>query len=364
MKNNLLQDSQEWKSYQWQLKNSILSARELSHLFNCKSPYTTLSEVESFYPVRITPYYLSLIDPSDPHDPIAMQCLPDIKELNDATSIDSSPDPLAEHKYMVLPGLIHRYPDRVLLLAAHECAVRCRHCNRKRTWKNREAITTNAQLDDICCYLKKHPEVREVILSGGDPLMLSLEKLETILAKIKAISSVKVIRIGTRIPVTLPMKITPELVGVLKKYRPMWINTHFNHPKEITELSKKACEALICAGIPLSNQTVLLKNINDDFETLKELFTHLHAMMVRPYYLFQCDKVAGTDHFRTPISTGIKIMEQLWCSISGLCIPKFVVDLPKGGGKALTMPSYLLAIEEDKAIFRTYDGKIAYYMNP
>ncbi len=364
MRIKMNENSVNWHSWQWQVSNSIFSTRQLKMLLG-DSPWAELPQkVEKIYPVKITPYYLSLVDPDDPNDPIARQSFPDIEEIETEVVQDSSEDPLNEHEHMVLPGLIHRYPDRVLLLAAHECAVRCRHCNRKRTWRRPEAIRNMEQIDEVCRYLREHPDIREVILSGGDPLMLPLEFLEQMLRKIKEVSRVEVIRIGTRVPVTLPMKITEGLVDLLKRYRPLWVNTHFNHPLEITKWSRRACEMLLCAGIPVSNQTVLLKGVNDRTAVLKELFTTLQAMMVRPYYLFQCDKVMGTDHFRVPLSIGIEIMEDLWCKIGGLCMPKFVVDLPEGGGKALTMPCHLLAIHEGEAIFRTLEGRKVRYLEP
>jgi len=358
-------NSVNWKKWQWQIANSIYSIDGLKHsLFFKKGLSNYINQVEKIYPLRITPYYLSLIDPGNPSDPIALQCLPDERELLSAEASDVSKDPLNESKHMVVPGLIHRYPDRVLLLAAHECAVRCRHCNRKRTWKRPEALTNGAQIDAVCNYLKKNPGVREVILSGGDPLMLPTERLDKLLSSIKKIPTIEVIRIGTRVPVTLPMRITQKLADLLKNYRPLWVNTHFNHPAEITPLAIEACEKLLCAGIPVSNQTVLLKGVNDDVEILKNLFTRLQSIMVRPYYLFHCDKVKGTDHFRTSIIKGIKIMEELWCTIGGLCMPKYVVDLPDGGGKAPVTPSYLLDIDKNEAIFRTFEGKIVRYISP
>ncbi len=358
-------NSANWKSWQWQIANSVHTIDGLNRfLFSRQDWPNHIGQVEKIYPLRITPYYLSLINPNDPRDPIALQCIPDERELLNSGLGDVSEDPLNENKYMVAPGLIHRYPDRVLLLASHECAVRCRHCNRKRTWKRPEAVGGKKYIRAVCDYLERNPRIREVILSGGDPLMLPLEHLEEILWSIKKIPGIEVIRIGTRVPVTLPMRITKDLADLLKQYRPLWLNTHFNHPAEITAWAKEACEKLLFAGIPVSNQTVLLKDVNDDAEILRVLFTSLQTMMVRPYYLFHCDKVTGTDHFRTSIAKGIKIMEQLWCTIGGLCLPKYVVDLPGGGGKAPVTPSYLLDIDEKEAIFRTFEGKIVRYLSP
>jgi len=325
-----------------------------------------LSATASRYPFAVTPYYLSLIDWSNPADPIKRQCIPTQKELT-FTLPDSEEDPLCEGNYTHLAGLIHRYEDRALLLTSSRCAVYCRHCNRKRFWGKVTRPSFLQNWPNILHYLQEHPHIREVIFSGGDPLILRTDLLEYLLKSVKEVKHIEIIRIGTRVPVVMPMRITENLCRMLERYRPMWINTQFNHAQEITQEAARACDRLLKAGIPLSNQTVLLKGINDNLNALKELFQGLQRIMVRPYYLFQCEAVKGADHFRTPLETGIHIMEQLWCRTGGLCLPELVADLPKGYGKARLLPSHMLSNTENKAVFRTFEGKTVscpIYTNP
>ncbi len=353
-----------WSDWRRQFSNRIKGLDALSGLLQLTSSEIKIyRDVIALYRYAVTPYYLSLIDWSDPDDPIRKQCIPDPGEIRFSLP-GSEEDPLAERAHMPVPGLIHRYPDRVLAMVTGTCAVYCRHCNRKRAWRNPEAGTTREALYRMVDYVAGSPRVREVIVSGGDPLTMPLRLLDDFLKAFREIPHVEVLRIGTRIPVVLPMRITDDLCQMLAGHRPLWISTHFNHPREITPESTEACERLLKAGIPLSNQTVLLKGVNDSLEVIRDLCRGLQRIMVRPYYLFHCDAVQGTDHFRTDIRKGVEIIQGLWGKIGGLCIPNYVVDLPGGGGKALMIPSCLLEVGKDEAIFRTFEGKIVRYPCP
>ncbi len=320
----------------------------------------TLRDVLDTYPWASTPYYISLIDRNDPSDPIALQCIPREEEITFSLP-GSDPDPLAEHANSPCPGLLHRYRDRVLVIATGNCYSYCRHCNRKRNWKQGDLTPSDSDIDRMVDYISAHTEIREVIISGGDPLTLSTDRLDRMLHRFRNISNIEVLRLGTRVPVVLPMRITKELALMLKGHRPLWVNTHFNHPREITPEAADACDRLLCAGIPVSNHTVLLRGVNDSHEVLYKLFTKLNRIMVRPYYLFHCDAVRGADHFRTSIDKGIRLMQKLWGDTGGLCLPRYVVDLPSGGGKAPVMPSFIIDREGDIALFRTSEGEILKY---
>ncbi len=350
---------EKWSDHRWQIANRLKGAKGLERLLRLEGlspePYLRLL---SKYKWASTPYYVSLIKGPYSSDPIALQVLPSQEETRVQTPL-SCPDPLSEHKYSPVPGLIHRYRDRVVILVSNRCASYCRHCNRKRTWRKPESLpATNDALNHVLNYIKTHPEIREVLISGGDPLFLSLKRLKHILKSLKDVPNVEVLRIGTRIPVVLPMAVTKELCKTLKAFRPLWLNTQFNHPQEITLEAQKACERLQLSGIPVSNQSVLLKGVNDDLNTMKSLCYDLQKIMVRPYYLFHCDFVEGTDHFRTSISCGIEIIEKMWGHTGGMCIPNYVVDLPGGLGKARLMPSHLKKVEKDNLIFQTFEGKL------
>ena len=347
-----------WHDWKWQIANRLSGEDGLKRLpFLSLNKISRIKKVIQKFKWASTPYYLGLIDIEDSKDPIKLQVIPDEQELEVACSL-SCPDPMAEADFTPVKGLIHRYHDRALILTTNFCASYCRHCNRKRTWKRNEAIDFSKDcLSAVNAYLRAHPEIAEVILSGGDPLTLSLDRLCLLLEMLKAVSSIKVIRIGTRLPVVLPMAITQELCKVLKKFRPIWINTHFNHPSEITPEALAAVERIQQAGIPVANQTVLLRKVNDSEKVLKELFLKLHAAMIRPYYLFNCDYVEGTDHFRVEIERGIRIVESLWGKVSGMCIPNYVVDLPDGKGKARLLPSHLIKNEDKFYYFSTFEGQ-------
>ena len=312
------------EAWEKSLKRCITSPEELSGLF--RSQGADLTCVVRRYPMRITPYYLGLI--REPGDPIWRQCVPDPEELNDVTQ---SPDPLDEERLSPVPGLIHRYPDRVVFLVSTACAVYCRFCMRKRGVGCQGM--SQAPVDQAVAYIASKPQIRDVILSGGDPLLLSDDRLDGILAALRRIPHVEIIRIGTRVPVTLPERITVKLARLLKRHQPLYLNTHFNHPREITEQSARACARLADAGIQLGNQSVLLKGVNDDPQVMRKLMQRLLAIRVRPYYIHQMDLVQGTAHFRTRVADGVAVMAALRGHTSGLAVPHYVIDLPGGKGK-------------------------------
>ncbi|MBC7962908.1 MAG: KamA family radical SAM protein [Steroidobacteraceae bacterium] len=313
------------------------------------------SQVSSRYPVQISNYYAGLIKKQD--DAIWKQCMPDPQELED---FDQFPDPLNEASLSPVPGLIHRYPDRVVLLVSNRCPVYCRFCMRKRLVGSGYAAMDEAEFREALIYIAANPSIRDVILSGGDPLMLSDEALQRVLSGLRAISHISIIRIGSRVPVTLPERITPELCNMLKQFHPLYINTHFNHPAEITDDSGKACAMLADAGIQLGNQTVLLKGVNDDVEVMRKLMTGLLGIRVKPYYLHQMDLVRGTAHFRTSVNSGLEIIRALRGHISGLAVPHFVIDLPGGKGKVAILPD-VMERNGDMLLLRTYTGEQVAY---
>jgi len=312
--------------------------------------------------MAITPYYASLIETQNPRCPIRRQAVPTEKEL----MIDhwDMVDPLSEDEDSPVKGITHRYPDRVLFLVTDQCSMYCRHCTRRRFAGQLDKPLRRDQIDNAIEYIRETPEVRDVLLSGGDPLLLGDEVLEYILKKLRMIKHVEIIRIGTRTPVVLPQRITPELCALLKKYHPIWLNTHFNHPKEITSESSKACEMLSDAGVPLGNQSVLLRGINDSPYIMTELVHRLVEIRVRPYYIYQCDLSHGIGHFRTSIRKGIAIMEALIGNTSGFCVPVFVVDAPGGGGKIRVMPQYNISESDRVYVLRNYEGVITTYHEP
>ena len=327
----------EWSDWRWQYKNRIRSLSPLAGRIDV-SPQEILEQrrVVGLYPMAITPYYWSLIEGRNDTDPIRRQCFPDLREVQ--FSLGGEEDPLEEGRQMPVSGLVHRYSDRCLILATSSCSVYCRHCNRKRLWQQRPSAASRAYFMPMLDYIARTASIREVILSGGDPFTLSDKTLDWLLRALRAIPHVEIIRIGTRMPVVLPMRITPELCKILRLCRPVWLNTQFNHPREITSESTAACDRLICAGIPVSNQSVLLKGVNDDYETMRDLLHGLQRISVRPYYLFQCDPVKGTDHFRVDIWKGMEIIERLWSNVSGLCLPRYVLDVPGAPGKIPLQP--------------------------
>lgn len=354
---------EQWNDWKWQLKNRIETVDELKR-------YIPLTEEEEegarkclkALRMAITPYYLSLIDPEDPHNPIRKQAIPTASELIKAST--DHDDPLHEEGDSPVPGLTHRYPDRVLLLITDQCSMYCRHCTRRRFAGHHDRTMPQDKIDKAIEYISKTPSIRDVLLSGGDALMVSDEKLEGIIKKLRDIPHVEIVRIGTRVPVVMPQRITEELTTMLRKYHPIWINTHFNHADEITEESKRACEKLADAGIPLGNQSVLLRGINDCVHVMRKLVHELVKIRVRPYYIYQCDLSVGLSHFRTQVAKGIEIIEGLRGHTSGLCVPTFVVDAPGGGGKIPVMPDYILSQTHNKVILRNFEGVITTYNEP
>jgi lysine 2,3-aminomutase len=353
----------EWNDWKWQVRNRIETVDDLKKYINLSGEEEE-AIIESLKSIRmaITPYYLSLIDNDNPNCPIRMQSVPSIMELHKAAS--DLDDPLHEDSDSPVPGLTHRYPDRVLFLITDQCSLYCRHCTRRRFAGHRDAAMPKERIDRCIDYIARTPQVRDVLLSGGDALLISDEQLEYVIKKLREIPHVEIIRIGTRVPVVLPQRITPQLVEMLRRYHPVWVNTHFNHSDEITAESSAACIRLVDAGIPLGNQSVLLRGINDCVYIMKQLVHNLVKIRVRPYYIYQCDLSTGIEHFRTPVSKGIEIIENLRGHTSGYAVPTFVVDAPGGGGKIPVMPTYLISQSPGKVILRNYEGVVTAYTQP
>jgi lysine 2,3-aminomutase len=319
---------------------------------------SALAEAARAFPVRINAYYRSLI--GSPDDPIARQVVPAAAELDDAGGVA---DPLGEDADMPVPHLVHRYPDRVLLLVTYQCAVYCRFCTRKRDVGARPT-PTGAETRRAVEYIRAHPGIRDVIVSGGDPFLLSDERLGAILASLRAVPHVEILRVDTRVPCVLPQRVTEALCRELAKHHPVFVNTHFNHPRELTPEATTACERLADHGIPVGNQTVLLKGINDDPEVMTRLMQGLLRMRVKPYYLYQCDPVSGTAHFRTPVADGLRIMAALRGHTSGMAVPTYVIDAPGGGGKVPLLPEGVVAMDDERVVVRNYEGQEFTYLQP
>jgi len=355
---------EQWNDWHWQLRNRITTAEDLARfLLITPREQLTVERALNLFRFSVTPYYASLIAPDDPDCPIRLQAIPGEGELQ-MESFDIE-DPLNEEGDRVAPGMTHRYPDRVLWVVMQECAMLCRHCTRKRKVGETPRPISEEHLDQGIAYLREHEEVRDVLLSGGDPLLLSDDRVEHILKRLRReVPSVEVVRIGTRAPVTLPQRITPELVEMLRKYHPVWINTHFNVPREFTPESETALALMADAGIPLGNQSVLLAGVNDCWALMRRLMHKLTANRVRPYYIYQCDLAEGLAHFRTTVAKGIEIIEHLRGHISGLAVPTFVVDAPGGGGKIPVHPNYIVSQHEHKTVLRNFEGCIVAYEEP
>ena len=344
-----------WNDWRWHFRNRITTVEQLAKYIPLSDrEKADISLVTKRYPLAITPYYLSLINPEDPEDPVRKQAVPSILEI--AMGGMGLADPLDEEKDSVVPGLVHRYPDRVLMVLTDICSMLCRHCTRKREWHNGGWVRSAAEFEAMLDYISAHKEVRDVIISGGDPLTLSTERLEEVISQVRAIPHVEIIRLGTRFPVVLPQRIDRELCDMLSKYGPIWLNTHFNTVREITPEAALAADRLLRAGVPVNNQCVLLRGINDTLEAQKALCLGLLKIKVRPYYLFQCDEVQGTEHLRTPVEVGIKLIEGLRGHTSGLAVPTFVVDLVQGGGKVPLQANYVLSHSEDELLLKNYEG--------
>ncbi len=354
---------EQWEDWRWQIANRITTVEELSTVINLTGQeQDIISKSLNTLRMAITPYYASLMDPDDPRCPIRMRAVPTIAETR--ISAEDMLDPLHEDIDSPVQGLTHRYPDRVLLLITDQCSMYCRHCTRRRIAGETDRPRTQHEIDEAIAYIRDTPAVRDVLLSGGDAFTMSTDRLEYIIAKLTEIPHVEMVRYGTATPVVLPQRITDELVNMLKKYQPVWVNVHFNHPKELTDRSRQALARMADAGIAIGNQSVLLKGLNDCPYIIKELGQRLVQNRVRPYRLYQCDLSQGIGHFRTSIRKGIEIMEHLYGHTTGFAVPDFIVDLPGGGGKTPVNPHYMIAQSDKAVIFRNYEGVIARYIEP
>jgi lysine 2,3-aminomutase len=351
----------EWNDWHWQLKHRITSVEQLQKWLPTLTPEERAGAKLANHKLAlgITPYFFNLIDPADENCPIRRQVIPRIEETH--TAAWEMSDPCGEDGHSPVPGLVHRYPDRVLFLVTDRCASYCRYCTRSRLVSNASGYDFHPQFDKQIAYIAEHPEVRDVLLSGGDPLLLSDEKLESLLGRLRAIPHVEFLRIGTRIPIFLPQRITPALCALLKKFHPLFISIHSNHPRELTAEVREALGRLADAGIPLGNQSVLLRHVNDDAEVMKAQVQKLLICRVRPYYIYQCDLIAGSAHLRAAVSKGLEIMEKLRGHTTGYAVPTYVIDAPGGGGKVPVSPEYVLCRNAGRVLIRNYEGKIFEY---
>lgn len=356
-------DDKDWNNWIWQQQKRIKSMEVLEKVLNVtEDERQAFAKSHEQFNMGITPYYASLMDPNDPNCPIRLQSVPTMGELN--VMPNDLEDPLGEEKDMPVPGITHRYPDRVLFYTTHNCPVFCRHCTRKRKVSDPSSAAANKQLEDGLTYIQEHKEIRDVVISGGDPLSNSDDRLEYILSRLRAMEHIEVFRLGTRNLVTLPQRITDSFAQMLSKYHPVFVHTHFNHPKECTQEAFDAVAKLVNAGCVVNNQMVLLKGVNDDAEIVKKLNHKLLMMRVRPYYIFQCDMAQGISHFRTPVEKGLEIIEKLRGWTSGMAVPHYVIDGPGGGGKIPLIPNYVVKREGKKWTLRNYAGKISVYEEP
>lgn len=353
---------EKWHNWRWQLSNRINTVEEFEKVIPLTESERKALSAPKLFRVDITPYFISLIDPEDPNDPIRKQVVPTEAEMVPFTAMME--DSLAEDRHSPVPGLVHRYPDRALMLVTTQCASYCRYCTRSRMVGDPSATFSRAEFELQIEYLKRTPQVRDVLLSGGDPLVLAPRILEEILRRLREIPHIEIVRIGSRVPVFLPMRITEELTDLLQKFHPLWINIHVNHPNEISAELAQACDRLTRAGIPLGNQAVLLARVNDNIHIQRELVQKLVRIRVRPYYLYQCDLVEGAGHFRTPVAKGIEIMEGLRGHTSGYAVHQYIIDAPGGGGKIPVSPNYLLSMSDHKIVLRNYEGYITTYEEP
>lgn len=353
----------EWNDWRWQLRHRVTKLEQLQEILQLvPEEIEGIKQSKGRLALAVTPYFVSLMDPNNPNCPIRRQAVPRIEECH--LSKNDMVDPCGEDKDSPVAGVVHRYPDRVLLLVTDQCATYCRYCTRRRLVGSNEQPITQGNFEEALKYLRTHKKVRDVLLSGGDPLLLENERLEEILSRLRVIPHIEILRIGTRVPVTLPQRITVGLVRMLKKYHPLMISIHFTHPKEITDAVRKACNELADGGIPLGSQTVLLKGVNDKPYIMKKLVHELLKIRVRPYYIYQCDLATGTGHFRTSVATGIQIIEKLRGHTTGYAIPTYVIDAPGGGGKIPLQPDYVISKEKGKIVLRNYEGQIFEYPEP
>lgn len=349
-----------WQDWGWQLKNRITSVEQLEQYMTLTDDERRGCENASHkLALAITPYFFNLIDRDDPDCPVRKQMIPREGEMHVAP--EEMLDSLGEDEHSPVPGIVHRYPDRVLFLVTDRCAAYCRYCTRSRLVSNAQDYNFHPEYEQGLRYIESHPEVRDVLLSGGDPLLLGDRKLDHLLSRLRAIKHVEFIRIGSRIPVFLPQRITPELCEILKKHGPIWMSIHVNHPRECTQELKDACERLAFAGVPLGNQSVLLKDVNDDVDVMRSLVHRLLRMRVRPYYLYACDLITGSAHFRADVRKGIEIMEGLRGHTTGYAIPQFVIDAPGGGGKVPVNPDYIEKMTDTEIVFRNFEGNTFSY---
>ncbi|MDY6872957.1 MAG: lysine 2,3-aminomutase [Chloroflexota bacterium] len=353
---------EKWTDWRWQLSHRLNSAEDFEQILTLTESERKALSQPGLFRVDITPYFASLIDPSNPQDPVRKQIIPTAGEISPFTG--EMGDSLAEDAHSPVPGLVHRYPDRVLMLVTTQCASYCRYCTRSRIVGDPSQTFSSKDFEAQLDYLRNTPQVRDVLLSGGDPLTLAPRVLERLLTALREIPHIEIIRIGSRVPVFMPQRITEELTNMLQKFHPLWINIHVNHPNEITAELAEACDKLTRAGIPLGNQSVLLAGVNDDPFIQRKLVHDLVSIRVRPYYLYQCDLVHGAGHFRTPVGKGIEIIEALRGHTSGYAVPTYVVDAPGGGGKIPLSPNYLLSYSDHKVVLRNYEGYITTYEEP
>lgn len=353
----------EWNDWRWQMRNSVRDAAGLAKVMPLTADEREgLEKTAHIFRIGISPYYLSLIDPAHPFCPVRMQAIPVAAEGRIRPG--ELRDPLGEDPHRPVEAIVHKYPDRVLFLALDTCSVYCRHCTRRRITAGGEAELNKTEIQKGIDYIRAHPQVRDVLISGGDPFLLSEERLEQMLAPLRAIEHVEMIRIGTRVPVCLPQRVTESLAKTLRKFAPLFVVTHFNHPKEITADARRACELLVDNGVPVENQAVLMRRLNSNSRIIKELSHQCLKMRVRPYYLHQMDVAEGCEHLRTPIQTGIDILNDLRGHTTGLAVPHLAVDLPGGGGKVTLQPEYVLERGEHETVFRSYKGQRYVYPEP
>ncbi len=353
---------EKWNDWRWQLSHRLNTIEDFEQIINLTESERKALGQRGLFRVDITPYFVSLIDPDNPLDPVRKQIIPTAGEILPFTG--EMEDSLAEDAHSPVPGLVHRYPDRVLMLVTNQCASYCRYCTRSRIVGDPTQSFSSKDFEAQLDYLRKTPQVRDVLLSGGDPLTLSPKVLERLLTALREIPHIEIVRIGSRVPVFMPQRITDELCDLLQQFQPLWINIHVNHPNEITAELAEACDKLSKAGIPLGNQSVLLAGVNDDPFIQRRLVHDLVRMRVRPYYLYQCDLVQGAGHFRTPVGKGIEIIEALRGHTSGFAVPTYVVDAPGGGGKIPLNPNYVLSYSDHKVVLRNYEGYITTYEEP
>jgi lysine 2,3-aminomutase len=353
---------EKWNDWRWQLSHRLNTVEDIEKVIQLTDSERKALQTSGLFRVDITPYFISLIDPDDPNDPVRLQIIPRAEEMQAFTAMME--DSLAEDRHSPVPGLVHRYPDRVLMLVTTQCASYCRYCTRSRIVGDPGQTFSRQEFEAQIEYLKRTPQVRDVLLSGGDPLVLAPKILDEILRRLREIPHIEIVRIGSRVPVFLPMRVTQEMCDMLQKYHPLWLNIHINHPNEISQELAEACDRMTRAGIPLGNQSVLLAGVNDCVHLQRELVQKMTRIRVRPYYLYQCDLVEGAGHFRTPVAKGIEIIEGLRGHTSGYAVPQFIVDAPGGGGKIPVMPNYQISASDHKIILRNFEGYVTTYEEP